>query len=53
MSDDYSRPARDDYEDWGRSVERDWDRKLRFEREDELYEKGGEEGVDRDDEGEK
>lgn len=60
MSWDDFRPARDDYRDWQDSVDRDWDRRLSFERWDELYEKGGgshpdegEEDVDRDDEGEK
>lgn len=39
---DWDRPARDDYEDWKESVDRDWARVERFEREDELSEKGGE-----------
>lgn len=33
--DDYSRPARDDYQDWQESVDRDWITRERLERLDE------------------
>lgn len=40
MSDDFSRPVRDDFEDWRSSVDREWERWDRLRAVDEAREKG-------------
>lgn len=47
--DDFSQPARDDFDDWRSSVERDWETQERLERVDEARERGDDEREERDD----
>jgi hypothetical protein len=49
MSEDWGRPARDDFQDWRESVDRDWIRRERLERLDEQAAKD-EPAEDREDE---
>lgn len=43
MSDDFSRPMRDDFEDWRSSVDREWEKWDRLRAVDEARERGDDE----------